>query len=285
MTKTERIDLHVHSTHSDGTYTPAELVALAAKSNLRAFALTDHDSISGVCEAQDAAVGTEIEVVSGVELSCEYNGTEVHMLGFYIDPENESFRKKLELFRRLRDERNQKMVALLAAEGLNITYDRLLAENPDRIITRGNIAKYLVDHGCVKNREIVFDRYLGDHCRCFVPREKIAATEAISLIHAAKGVAFLAHPLRYHMNLEHVRKFLLFLKEFGLDGVEAIYTSHQPGDERNMKAIAEKAGLMISGGSDFHGTNKPHIRMGYGTGRLYVPYEILPPIRQKAAFL
>lgn len=281
MHEQKRIDLHVHSTSSDGTYTPTELVSLAQENRICAFALTDHDCILGIAEAVNAAKNTDVTVVPGVELSCEYCGNEIHMLGFYIDPADTVFCQKLDDFRKLRDERNKKMAALLAAEGFHITYEALLADNPDRIITRGNFAKFLVDHGCVKNRQTVFEKYLGDNGPCFVPRSKISVIEAIHLIHDAKGAAFLAHPFRYHMTLDEIRNLLFYLKGEGLDGVEAIYTSHDQGEERCLKAIARDASLMISGGSDFHGANKPWIHMGYGRGNLFVPREILTPIEQK----
>lgn len=274
------VDLHVHSTASDGTYTPAELVQLAVSAGLSAFALTDHDTIAGISEAKLAAADCNCEVISGVELSCDYNGREVHMVGLFIDETDPALQAELASFNERRIERNKEMVRRLQAEGLAITYEGLLADNHDRVITRGNIAKYLVDHQLVRDNPTVFSRYLGDDCRCFVPREKISPGQAIRIIHAAGGLAILAHPLLYHMNLEQLRDFLALLKADGLDGMEAIYSTFQPGDERNMKRIAGELDLLISGGSDFHGSNKPHIRLGTGMGRLFVPYEVLEMLKQ-----
>ena len=274
------VDLHVHSTASDGTYTPAELVQLAVSAGLSAFALTDHDTIAGISEAKLAAADCGCEVISGVELSCDYNGREVHMVGLFIDETDPALLAELASFNERRIERNKEMVRRLQAEGLAITYEGLLADNHDRVITRGNIAKYLVDHQLVRDNPTVFSRYLGDDCRCFVPREKISPGQAIRIIHAAGGLAILAHPLLYHMNLEQLRDFLALLKADGLDGMEAIYSTFQPGDERNMKRIAGELDLLISGGSDFHGSNKPHIRLGTGMGRLFVPYEALEMLKQ-----
>lgn len=274
------VDLHVHSTASDGTYTPAELVQLAVSAGLSAFALTDHDTIAGISEAKLAANDCNCEVISGVELSCDYNGREVHMVGLFIDETDPALQAELASFNERRIERNKEMVRRLQAEGLAITYEGLLADNHDRVITRGNIAKYLVDHQLVRDNPTVFSRYLGDDCRCFVPREKISPGQAIRIIHAAGGLAILAHPLLYHMNLEQLRDFLALLKADGLDGMEAIYSTFQPGDERNMKRIAGELDLLISGGSDFHGSNKPHIRLGTGMGRLFVPYEVLDQLKQ-----
>lgn len=277
---TASIDLHVHSTASDGTCTPAQLVTIAKCAGLCAIALTDHDCIDGITDAMQASHGTGLEIVPGIELSCDYRGQEIHMLGLYIRPGDEPLALKLKEFVTRRESRNERIVELLAREGFDITMDKLLADNPDSVITRGNIAKYLVEHGCVKDRETVFKEYLGDHCRCNVPREKISPEEAIELIHRAGGLAFLAHPLLYHMNLEALTEFVRDLKEHKLDGIEAIYSAFQPQDERDMKALADKFDLLISGGSDFHGTNKPHIRLGTGTGQMNVPYAVLQKIKQ-----
>lgn len=280
---TQKIDLHVHSTASDGTCTPTELVALARDAGLCAFAITDHDNIDGIAEGIAAAEGTGIEVIPGVELSCDHEGQEVHMVGLYINPEHEELAEKLARFRYLRESRNERMVELLAKEGFDITFEKLLAENPDCVITRGNIAKYLVDHGCVKDRATVFAKYLGDGCKCYVEREKITPGEAVALIHRAGGLAFLAHPLLYHMSPEALRQLLTELKADGLDGFEAIYSTYQPGDERNMKKLAAELDLMISGGSDFHGSNKPLIHLGTGMGHMYISYDVLEKIKEAHA--
>ncbi len=280
MTDNRLIDLHVHSSFSDGTCTPSQLVELADAKGIAAIALTDHDSVSGVAEAMDMAKKYNLEVIPGVELSCDYDGREVHMLGYYINPDDAKFREQLERFCSVRNQRNEQMVALLAAEGFDISYQQLLCENKDSVITRANIARFLVDHGMVKDLNTVFTKYLGDDCRCFVPREKISPFQAIEFIHQAGGLAFLAHPLLYRLSTMNLHLLTQDLKAAGLDGIEAIYSTYQPGDERNMKTLAGKYELLISGGSDFHGSNKPYIQLGNGMGRLYVPYEVLEKIKR-----
>ncbi len=279
MTTTKKIDLHVHSTFSDGTCSPTELVKMAETIGLSAIAVTDHDTTDGVSEARAAAAESGIEIIAGAELSCDYQGKEIHMLGFYLDPQNPVLMEHLIAFRESRNTRNEKMVQLLAAEGFDITYEKVLADNPDCVITRANVARYLVEHGCVKDMDTVFSKYLGDDCRCFVPRRKVSPADAIGLIHQAGGLAFLAHPLLYRLSTSALRGLLTELSAAGLDGLEAIYSTYQPGDERNMKLLAAEYGLLISGGSDFHGTNKPRIKLGTGMGRLYVPYEVLSAIK------
>lgn len=281
MTNSEKlIDLHTHSTESDGTLTPEELMKHAKERGLSAIALTDHDAISGINKARPVADALGLDFVPGVELSTDYQGQEVHILGYYIDTEQPDFLKQLKEFVDTREKRNEKMAALLKQEGFDITIDALTAENPDSVITRAHFARYLVEHGFVKDRETVFDKYLGDGCKCYVPREKITPFEAIRLIQLGGGLAFFAHPVLCHMNHDRLRFFIKSLKEAGLSGLEAIYSMNAPGDERNLMRLAEEFDLLISGGSDFHGANKPQIQLGTGKGNLRIPYEILERIKK-----
>ena len=273
------IDLHTHSTESDGTLTPQELMQLASDIGLSAIALTDHDTVGGLSKAKPVAESLGIELVPGIELSTDYNGTEVHMLGFYIDDTNPAFLKKLQEFIDSRNLRNEKMAFLLQKEGFSITLEDLYREYPDSVITRAHFARYLVEHGYVKDRDTVFRKYLGDNCRCYVLREKITPFEAIDLIHLGGGLAFFAHPVLCHMNHDRLRFFVRDLKEAGLTGMEAVYSMNSPGDERNMKKLAQEFDLLISGGSDFHGENKPYIHLGTGKGNLRIPDSILDAIK------
>ncbi len=269
------IDLHVHSTESDGTLTPAEVVALAKEQNLSAIALTDHDTIDGLSEARQAARQLDIELVPGIELSTDYNGTEVHILGYYFDEENPRFLQQLSHFRAGREERNRKMTEKLQNIGFDITYEALTEAFPDSVITRAHFARYMVEHNMAKDRDTVFRKYLGNGCCCYVPREKITPYAAIDLIHSGGGLAYFAHPILCHMNFDRLDAFVKSLKEHGLTGLEAVYSTYMPGDERNIRRLAEKYDLLISGGSDFHGANKPFIKLGTGKGTLHIPYEFL----------
>lgn len=277
------IDLHTHSTESDGTFTPEALIQLASDTGLSAIALTDHDTVGGLKRAGAAANALGIELVPGIELSTDYNGTEVHMLGFYIDESSPVFQKKLQTFLDSREVRNEKMAFLLQKEGFDISIEKLYQAYPESVITRAHFARYLVERGAVKDRDTVFRKYLGDDCRCYVPREKITPFEAIELIHLGGGLAFFAHPVLCHMNFDRLRSFVKDLKESGLTGMEAIYSMNTPGDERNMKRLAKEFDLLISGGSDFHGENKPYIHLGTGKGNLHIPYSVLEDIKKKRA--
>lgn len=273
------VDLHVHSTESDGTLTPEDLVAEAKKAELAAFALTDHDTCQGVGKAMPLAASAGIELIPGIELSTDYHGKEVHIVGLYIDIENEQLLKKTAEYRKCRSERNALMVEALRKEGLSITMEELVAENPDCVITRANIARFLYEHGQIKSVREAFDRYIGDHCKCYVGRLKVASTDAVRLIKEAGGTAILAHPLLYGLSNTNLQKMIDELKPVGLDGLEAIYSTYTTGEEQQMKRLAREHGLLISGGSDFHGSNKPDIALGRGRGHLYIPYSVLETIK------
>lgn len=277
---TRIIDLHVHSSASDGTFTPTQLVAEAKKAGLSAFALTDHDTTDGIAEAVAAAEEAGIELIPGVELSTEYDGKEIHVVGLYIDITNESMQKHMAAFRDSRDNRNVYMLEKLRAEGFDITQEALEAMFPDAVITRAHVARYLLDKGYIPDIKTAFSEYIGEGCRCYVDRPKVTPTEAVDYILEAGGTPILAHPVMYHMPRAQLRQMIGEMKEHGLVGMEAVYSENTPSDEQDYKALAREEGLLISGGSDFHGTNKPDIKLGVGRGNLYVPYSFLEAIKQ-----
>ena len=276
------VDLHVHSLKSDGSLTPSELVDKALSLNLRAFALTDHDCTDGLPEAMEYAKDKDVEVIPGIELSTGYNGKDVHIVGLDIDYKNESLQKWLTDFRSSRDLRNQKMCDKLRTEaGIDISYETLKATDPGAVITRSHYAKFLFAHGYVKSIREAFDRYIGDHAKYYVPREKIDPGEAVKVILLSGGIPVLAHPVLYHLTKKQLSELVSMLKEAGLIGIEAIYSTYAPSDEREIKALAKEYDLAISGGSDYHGVVKPGLEMGTGYGKLFVPEEVLDNLRLK----
>ena len=274
------IDLHVHSTASDGSFTPAELVSEAEKAGLAAIAITDHDSVGGIPEALEAGKIHGLEVVPGIELSTEYTDTEIHVVGLYIDPETPRLREQIRMFVDNRDNRNLKMIEKLREAGFSITAEEIYRQNPDSVIARPHIARYLAETGQVKDVKTVFDKYIGDGCPCFVDRFKITPMQAVELIHAAGGTAFLAHPCLYKMDRKVLLEMIEKMLDSGLDGIEAVYSCNQGSDEKDYREIAARYGLLLSGGSDFHGASKPHIHLGTGRGNLRVPYEFLEKIKK-----
>lgn len=278
---TKIVDLHTHTTESDGSFTPEDLILEAKHVGLSAIAITDHDSISGIKKAAPVALEQEIELIPGVELSTDYNGKEIHVVGLFVDIENEYFLSKIKEFKENRDNRNAIMVENLQKEGFAITMEELLAENPDCVITRANIARFLYEHGMIPSIQTAFEKYIGDNCKCYVNRFKITPMDGVRLIKEAGGTAILAHPLLYHMSDVTLQKMVNEMKDAGLDGIEAIYCTYSPSEERQMKRFAMDNQLLISGGSDFHGTTKPNLNLGTGYGKLYIPYEVLEEMKKQ----
>ncbi len=269
------IDLHVHSTASDGSFTPTQLVAYAKSKQLSAFALTDHDSVSGIKEAIYAAAPYDIQVIPGVELSTDYNNCDVHILGLFIDVDFKPLLDKLKEFNEIRYTRNETMCTLLQKEGFDISISKLDDKFGKTVLTRAHFARYLLDKGYISSIDEAFDNYIGSGCPCYVPKVKCTPYDAIEIIRKAKGVPVLAHPLLYHFTDSELDELVALLKNYGLKGIEAVYSLNENQDEANMLTLAEKYNLLVSGGSDFHGTNKPDIDLGVGKGNLRIPSSLL----------
>lgn len=274
------VDLHVHSNKSDGSFSPEELVSYAIEKGLSAFALSDHDTTEGIEAAVQAAKGTGIEVIPAIEFSTEYEGKDIHILGLYIDYSGKEFKKYLKDFQDSRDLRNRKMCEKPTEHGVPVTYEEMREYFPGSVLTRAHYAKYMWEKGFVKSMSEAFDRYIGDHAPCFLPREKVTPMQAVELILRAGGVPILAHPVLYHLSDERLDKLVAQLKGVGLAGIEAIYSTYTSSEERQMRALADKYDLLISGGSDFHGTTKPSLDLGCGYGKLCIPYDILENIKE-----
>lgn len=289
------IDLHVHSTKSDGTLTPTELVDYAMEKGLRAFALTDHDTVDGLDEAiayagqlrqtnagnQNGSRHAVPEVVPGIEFSTEYHHRDIHIIGLYIDYRDPVFREKLHDFIDSRTRRNIKMCERLQEAGFDITYEELLETFPGSVITRAHFAQFMLRKGYITDLKEAFDQYIGDKCPCYVSREKVTPAKAVELILQADGFPVLAHPVLYRMPDAKLEILVDKLKKYnGLMGLEAIYSTYSPNDESRMRRLAQKYHLLISGGSDFHGANKPELDLSTGYGHLMVPGGILNDIKK-----
>lgn len=274
------VDLHAHSRCSDGTLTPGGLVDYALEKGLKAIALTDHDTVDGLDEIIEYAKGKPVEVVPGIEYSTEYNNRDVHIVGLFIDHKAPVFLEYLTRFQQSRTDRNHKLCANLRGAGIDITYEALMEAFPGAVITRAHYAAFLLDRGYVKSRNEAFDRYLGDHTPYFVHREKVTPEEVIEVTLKAGGIPVLAHPTLYKLGREQLDVLVRRLKDAGLMGIECFYSTYTQAEERQMKALAEKYNLLPSGGSDFHGANKPGLDLGTGYGKLSVPEEILARMKK-----
>lgn len=274
------IDLHTHSCCSDGTLTPRELVDYAIEKGLSAVALTDHDTVDGLDELTAYAKDKPIEVIPGIEYSTEYNNRDVHIVGLFIDHKAPVFQAYLTRFQQSRTDRNYKLCANLRGAGIDITYEALTEAFPGAVITRAHYASFLLDKGYVKSRNEAFDRYLGDNTPYFVHREKVTPEEVIAVTLKAGGIPILAHPTLYKLGREQLDVLLSRLKSAGLMGIECFYSTYTPADERQMHALAKQYNLLPSGGSDFHGANKPGLDLAVGYGRLMVPDTILTAMKK-----
>lgn len=280
------IDLHVHSNASDGSMTPSEVIDLAYRSGLRAIALTDHDTGNGLAEAREAVTVLNrenhagFELISGTEFSAEYQGDEIHILGYFIDETCPDFKNVTETVVRRRIQRNEKMAQNFTDAGMPISMEDLTGGNPDTIITRSHFARVMVEKGYVKTREAAFSKYLSKDSRFYEKRIYLTPQEAIETIANAGGIAVLAHPVLYHFTKEHLEQAVAEMKEYGLKGIEAVYTTYSMFDESDMKRLAKKYGLVVTGGSDFHGANKPQTQIGTGYGALKIPYQLLTDLKK-----
>lgn len=283
------IDLHVHSSFSDGSETTAELVNLAARANLAAFALTDHDTTDGYKSLFEAAgrhnaglsKDEQLEVLPGVEISVAYKKGDIHILGLLVDPSDSEFNALLKEAEKERISRNIKMINNLKEAGLPVSYDEIVSASPDSIITRAHFGKYLVEKGIVKDYPSAFEKYLGDDTPYYVARKFTSPKDAIEGIIKAGGVPVLAHPIIYRLPKPELESLVDTLISYGLRGIETLYSSHTKADEQYVRSLAKKKGLIITGGSDFHGKPKPAISIGSGRNNLKIPYSILDELREE----
>lgn len=277
------IDLHVHSNYSDGTLSPSELIDLGLKNNLSVIALTDHDTLAGIDEAQRAVSlkrdkGFKITLVPGVEISVFYKGHDIHILGLLIDHYNPSLNKALDQANNSRNIRNEKIARNFRNDGIPITLEKLQENSENSVITRAHFAMYLVEHGYAKSTNDAFKRFLCKGSPYYVSRDYLSAEKGIEMIHGANGLAFIAHPLLYGFTQSQVVKMIEDFKKMGIDGIEAIHSSNTKAQKNFLVGLANKNNLLITGGTDFHGDVKPDIALGKGMGNMKIPYSIYEKI-------
>ena len=241
-------DLHVHTTASDGTRTPEQVVAEAAALGLSGLAVTDHDTVDGVGPALAAGKAWGVAVVPGIEINTEDRGVEIHILGYFIDVHSEILRERLAFLRRARHARMARMVELLRRLGVRVSLEDALAVAGNGVPARPHLARALVAGGWVASEGEAFERYLNKGCPAYVPRAKFSPAEAAALVRAAGGVPVLAHA-----GLTPVAALLGPLLRAGLCGIEVYHPAHDPGATESCRLLAERYGLVATGGSDYHG--------------------------------
>jgi 3',5'-nucleoside bisphosphate phosphatase len=264
-------DLHVHTSFSDGLLSPAEMVGLARAEGLRAVGIADHDTLDGIGEAEAAAATSGIEVVPGVELSSQYNGKDVHIIGYYCDPASVELADILRLFRDERFKRAERIVRNLNRRGLDIRIEEVEERSRGRCIGRPHIAEVLMDKGYVDTIQAAFNKYIGYGSDAYEDKYKLPPEEAIRLITGARGLSFLAHP-GAAISETVIANFV----KSGLDGIEVVHPFLPPARRTMLHAAAVKLGLLMSGGSDCHGGRDGHFLVG----RHRVPYGYLRRIRE-----
>lgn len=269
------IDLHIHSTASDGTLTPKEIVCKALDMNLKAIAITDHDTIEGIDEFLGSAKEMPIEAVPGVEIAGNWNHRELHILGYWIDHKNKELEKLLENARKNRHIRNELVIEKLNNKGYEIVQEELIAEAKGEVIGRPHIASLLVRKKYFQNAQDVFSSCLARGSDCYTPRILPEVKEVIDTVHLAGGIAIWAHPLhRNKSDIRNAKTDILSLLGLGLDGVEAYYPEYSQKQHKVLMKCAEELNFAVSGGTDFHGDNQPTIRLGIGHGELTIPDEV-----------
>lgn len=278
----DRIDLHCHTTASDGSMSPAEVVDLAEKIGLKALAVTDHDTLDGLDEALARGREVGLEVVPGVEISAEFKPGSMHVLGYFIDSRDPGLTENLATLQDSRRTRNPRIVARLNELGLDVSMAEIEAVAGGGQIGRPHFAEVLLRKHYVADFNEAFTRYLAKGAAAYVEKYRFTPAEAIDLIHRAGGLAVLAHPYTLRLDgLEALADELARLKEHGLDGLEAYYSEHTPQMTADYLALARRLDLAAAGGSDFHGVIKNGIMLGSGRGDLAVPGRLLDELKAR----
>ena len=287
------IDLHTHSTVSDGSEPPSRIPEMAAAAGCSAVALTDHDSLAGLAEARAAAQRVGVTLVPGCEVSCrkppaEPGGTavggSVHVLVYFVEPGEGPLQDELVALRRDRAERNVRLRARLAELGVAVDYDAMVAEaGGEAGLGRPHFARALVRAGAAADVDDAFDRFLADGRAAYVPKARLSPADVARLALASGGVAVLAHPLTLGLDPSALDRLVGELAAVGLGGLEAVYGRYTTDQRRGLRRMAERHGLVATGGSDYHGSFKPDLQVGTGQGDLDVPDSALDLLAARCA--
>ncbi len=277
-------DLHTHTVHSDGSFTPVELVQAAKEKNL-IVALTDHNTVSGLAEFMAEAEVLGVMAIGGTELSCVYGGREFHLLGLFIAPEYYGEVESLCIeYHSLKEKSNIDLIGKLSKMGYNISYEEIQKRNINGRVNRAHIAADLLEKGYVSSVPEAFAKLLDESGGIYIPPKRLELSEAIKFLRKIKAVSVLAHPLK-EIDASALRDMLSEIKDSGLIGIETMHSSYTEEQIRVSKEIAREFGLLESGGSDFHGSNKPGVQLGVGKGNLAVPFEFYEALKKASESL
>jgi len=274
------IDLHVHTTASDGSLTPSQVVRYAKKKGLQAIAITDHDTVSGNEEAIKEGRAAGIDIIPGVEISVDYAAGSLHLLGYFINQEDINFAGKLSLLQDSRADRNPKIVKKLNELGLDLTYDEVIEASGGGQVGRPHIAKVLVNKGYINSIQGAFDKYLGKGAPAYFDKFRLCPEEAIAMITDVGGIPVLAHPFTLNCtNRGELETLIIKLISQGLQGLEVYYSEHDQRQTAYYHSLAQRYNMLITGGSDFHGENLNGIDIGTGRGNLKIPYALFERLK------
>lgn len=277
----QKVDLHSHTLHSDGTLTPSELVALARERGLRALALTDHDTTGGLEEALRAAAQAGLELVPGIEVSVQYDPGTMHILGYFIDHQSPRLQERLRGFQEARRNRNPQIIQKLNEMGVSITLDEVVAESGGDQVGRPHFARVLIRKKYARDIPEAFGKYLAKGAPAYVDKRHMAPEDGIRMITESGGIAVLAHPKQLRAKTaEELEAVLDRLVAAGLGGIEAYSSSQDEKESRAYREAGERRGLFVTGGSDFHGANKSQVELGRMGDWADVRYEVVEAMRQ-----
>ncbi len=284
MSQPRLVDLHTHTTASDGTDSPSTVVAKAAQAGLLAVAITDHDTVAGLDEAEEAGARHHIEVIRGCELSSTYHQHSVHILGLWLPQNHSAYTHEFINFQQQRHTRNKRILDKLQALGIPLSYDTIIQTSiehyhSDKAIGRPHIAAALIQGGYVANHLEAFDRYLGKGKPAYVQREDMTSTAAVALLASLGATVSIAHPMLISCDVNELNDIIADLKAAGLHAIEAYHSSHSEYHVRQCVDLARRHALTLTGGSDYHGTAKPKIQLGKGRGSLRVAWHVLEALK------
>lgn len=267
------VDLHTHTIASDGTFTPAEVVKRAKEKGLKTIAITDHDTVDGLEEGRKTAAEIGIEFVQGIEISCNSKEYEVHILGYFLNLADEKFMQELEELKKAREERNLKMAEKLEALGIQVDMEKVKEMAPG-IVSRVHFANYLVEIGAALSKGDAFDKFLGKNGKAYVPKENFPPERAVKMLKDNGAFVSMAHPKLITTNDGILENMVVELVKYGLNGIEAQYGTFSPSDIKKYKKMAKRHGLLVTGGSDFHGSNREGVDVG-DTGLDYSQFRLI----------